>query len=72
MILHSWLHAHLPYTSRHLVCALIKVFVECIDCVAEFEEASSSSSSRLATYNHEVSPNIRKLKRTCIESSRHF
>jgi hypothetical protein len=51
-----------------------KVFVECITCFGEFEEASSSSSSsfELAQVNPKAYPDTKKFKRACMKSSRHF
>jgi hypothetical protein len=55
------------------------VFVECILCFGELEEASSSSSSSYssssssewAPFNLEASLVIKKMKEACIESFRH-
>ena len=48
-----------------------KVFVECLICFGELEEASSSSFQSTPLV-HETSPNTKTLKRACIESLRHF
>ena len=46
-----------------------KVFVECITCYGELEEASSSSSSFQSTpLTSKVSLNPVKVNRACIES----
>ena len=48
-----------------------KVFVECITCLSELEEASSTSFQSVPL-TPEASPNITRLKRACIESFWHF
>jgi hypothetical protein len=49
------------YVFSKKICACSKVFVECINCFNEFEEASSSL--QLVPLAHGASPNNKKLKR---------